>query len=249
MAFSPNEFLSNVRAKDGLAKPSRFEVILPIPPYINQFIGNSLLEKILNFPNSIISDVSGLINSALGKRETQSGYSATSNSTMTRYLALQCESAELPGKTLQTADVKIYGPTFKVPYNTQYADTTLSFLCTNQFYERKLFDRWMEAIQPTDTNNMRFPKGANSRYMTNVKIVQYDDFIKQIYAVELLDAFPIGIASQALSWSEDGFHRLSIQFAYQKYRTIYEGSYDIGAAIGSLLGAGASRLLPIGSAL
>ena len=85
--------------------------------------------------------------------------------------------------------------------------------------------------------------------MTNVKIVQYDDFIKQIYAVELLDAFPIGIASQALSWSEDGFHRLSIQFAYQKYRTIYEGSYDIGAAIGSLLGAGASRLLPIGSAL
>jgi len=249
MAFSPNEFLSNVRAKDGLAKPSRFEVILPIPPYINQFVGNSLLEKILNFPNSIISDVSGLINQALGKKETQSGYSATSNSTMTRYLSLQCETAELPGKTLQTADVKIYGPTFKVPYNTQYAETTLSFLCTNQFYERKLFDRWMEAIQPTDTNNMRFPKGENSRYMTNVKIVQYDDFIKQIYAVELLDAFPIGIASQALSWSEDGFHRLSIQFAYQKYRTIYEGSYDIGAAIGSLLGAGASRLLPIGSAL
>jgi hypothetical protein len=247
MAFSPNEFLSNVRAKDGLAKPSRFEVILPIPPYINQFVGNSILEKILNLPNSVISDVSGLINSALGKEET--GYSQTSNSAMTKYLALQCEAAELPGKTLQTADVKIYGPTFKVPYNTQYTDTTLTFVCTNQFYERKLFDRWMEAIHPTDTNNVRFPKGQLSRYMTNIKIIQYDDFIKQIYAVELLDAFPIGVAAQTLSWSEDGFHRLSIQFAYQKFRTIYEGSYDVGSAVGSLLGSVGSRALPFGNAL
>ena len=51
MSFSPNLFLSNVRAKDGLAKPSRFEVILPIPAYINSFVGSSILEKILNFKN------------------------------------------------------------------------------------------------------------------------------------------------------------------------------------------------------
>jgi len=246
MAFSPNLFLSNVRAKDGLAKPSRFEVILPIPSYINSFVGSSILEKILNFPNSVFSDVSDAIGSAFGgKGDSSQG----ANSSMTRYLALQCESAELPGRTFQTADVKIYGPTFKVPYQTQYGDTTLTFLCTNEFYERKLFDRWMEAIQPSDTNNMRFPKGNTTRYMTNIKIIQYDDFIKQIFAVELIDAFPIGIAPQALSWSEDGFHRLSIQFAYQRYRPIYEGSYDLAGAATALLGTGLSRILPIGRAL
>ena len=249
MSFSPNLFLSNVRAKDGLAKPSRFEVVLPIPAYINSFIGNSILEKILNFPNSIFSDVSTAINSAFGRQGEQDEQSRTSNSSMSRYLALQCESAELPGKTFQTADVKIYGPTFKVPYQTMYGDTTLTFLCTNEFYERKLFERWIEAIHPTDTNNMRFAKGAQSRYMTNIKIIQYDDFIKQIHAVELIDAFPIGIASQALNWGEDGFHRLSIQFAYQKYRTIYDGVYDIGAAASALFGAAGARLLPFGRAL
>ena len=252
MSFSPNLFLSNVRSKDGLAKPCRFEVILPIPPYINEFIGNSILEKILNFPNSIFSDVSDAINSARDKPGAQSdsgGYSRTSNASVSRNLALQCEAAELPGKTLATTDVKIYGPTFKVPYQTQYGDTSLTFLCTNDFYERKLFDRWMEAIMPTDTNNMRYPKGDKSRYMTNIKIIQYDDFVKQIYAVELLDAFPIGVAPQALSWGDDAFHRLQISFAYQKYRTIYEGTYDIGAAAASLLGAAGSRLLPFGRAL
>jgi hypothetical protein len=250
MSFSPNLFLSHVRGKDGLAKPSRFQVILPIPPYVGRFVGNSVLEKILNLPNSIFSDVSDSINNALGRGgDTQDEFSKTSNSQLTRYLSLQCEGAELPGKTLQTADVKIYGPTFKVPYQTMYADTTLTFVCTNDFFERKLFDRWMESIQPTDTNNMRFPKGEVSRYMTNIKIIQYDDFIKQIYAVELLDAFPIGIAPQTLSWSEDGFHRLSIQFAFQKYRVAYDGNYDIGAALTSLFGAAGTRLIPIGSAL
>ena len=248
MSFSPNLFLSNIRGKDGLAKPNRFEVILPIPPYVNQFVGNSIIEKILNFPNSIFSDVSDAIGSAFGRQGESDEYSKTSNSSLTRYLALQCESAELPGRTTATADVKIYGPTFKVPYQTQYTDTTLTFLCTNDFYERKLFDRWMEAIHPSDTNNVRFPKGQQSRYLTNIKIIQYDEFIKRIFAVELIDAFPIGIAPQTLSWGEDGFHRLSIQFAYQRYRPVYDGGYDLASAATALFGTAAARALPIGRA-
>jgi len=245
MSFSPQLFLSHIKSKQGLAKPARFEVILPIPPYINNFVGNSVIEQILNFPNSIFTDVSDAINKALGRggQETDE-FSKTSNSALSRYLALQCETAELPGKTLQTADVKIYGPSFKVPYQTMYSDATLTFLCTNDFFEKKLFDKWMEAIMPTDTNNLRFPKGENSRYMTNIKIIQYDEFIKQIYAVELMDAFPIGVAPQSLSWSEEGFHRLSIQFSYQKYRTLYDGNYDLGAAAAALFGVAGSRLLP-----
>jgi len=248
MSFSPNLFLANIRGKDGLAKPNRFEVILPIPPYINQFVGNSIIEKILNFPNSVFSDVSDAIGSAFGRKGQEDEFAKTSNSSTTRYLALQCEAAELPGKTFQTADVKIYGPIFKVPYQTMYADTTLTFLCTNDFYERKLFDRWMECIHPSDTNNLRFPKGANSRFLTQIKIIQYDEFIKQIYAVELIDAFPIGIAPQTLSWSEDGFHRLSIQFAYQKYKPIYNGNYNLASAATALFGSAIARKLPIGRA-
>ena len=247
MSFSPNLFLSNIRGKDGLAKPCRFEVVLPIPPYINSTVGNSIIEKILNLPNSVFNDVSDAIGSAFGRNGQKDEASRTSNSSLSRYLALQCESAELPGRTLATADVKIYGPIFKVPYQTQYGDTTLTFLCTNDFYERKLFDRWMDAIMPSDTNNLRYPKSNTSRYMTNIKIIQYDEFIKQIYAVELIDAFPIGVAPQALSWGEEGFHRLSIQFAYQRYKVIYDGNYNIAAAATALFGTAASRLLPFGN--
>ena len=233
MSFSPQLFLSNLNSKEGLAKPSRFEVVLPIPKYINQFISNSFLEQLLNLPNSLVAEVTDIINNTKSNSNEQS---RTANASMSRYLALQCESAELPGKTLMTQDAKIYGPSFKVPYQTQYTDSNLTFLCTNEFYERKLFDRWMEAIMPTDTNNLRFPKGEKSRYMTNIKIIQYDEFIRQIFAIELIDAFPIGIAPQQVSWQEDNFHRLTVQFAYQKYKVLYEGNYDLVAAATALFG-------------
>lgn len=232
MSFSPQLFLSNINSKEGLAKPNRYEVILPIPQYINSFIGNSLLDKLLNLPNTLVASISDII-----KNRGEEDQSRTSNPSISRNLALQCEAAELPGKVLQTADVKIYGPTFKVPYQTQYTDTTLTFLCTNEFYERKLFERWTEAIMPPDTNNLRYAKDEATRYLTNIKIIQYDDFVRQIYAVELIDAFPIGISPQTLSWSEDGFHRLSVQFAYQKYRVIYKGNYDIVGLAASLFGS------------
>ena len=234
MSFSPQLFLTNMKAHDGPAKPSRFEVILPIPSYINSFVGNSVLEQLINLPNNIVSSVTDIFSAP------QDPATRTTNASLSRYLALQCETAELPGRTLLTQDVKIYGPTFKVPYQSQYNDINLGFICTNDFYERKLFDRWIEAIHPSDTNNLRFPKGNGTRYMCNITIIQYDDFIKKIYSVQLVDAFPIGVAAQPLNWSEDNFHRLSVQFAYQRYKVIYEGSYDLAAAASALFGVKAA---------
>jgi len=239
MAFSPNSFLSNINAKGGLAKPARFQVLLPLPPYIAQYVSNSLIEKILNFPNSIMSDVTDAINGALGQEKGSRG----SNPTISRYLALQCESAELPGKNFVTEDVKIYGPTFKVPYQVQYAETTLTFICTNDFFERKLFERWMTAIMPTDTNNFRYPKGQNSKYMTDITIKQYNEDVTQIFATKLIDAFPISIAAQQLSWGDDNFHRLAIQFAYYRYEPIVDTKVDIGESISGLALGGGSALL------
>ena len=234
-----------MRSKDGPAKPSRFEVVIPLPPYIANFMSTSALEALFNLPNAIFGTITDTIGSAMG----QSPLGA--NSTLSRYLALQCEAAELPGRTIMTHEAKVYGPTYKVPYQTQYGDgtMTLTFICTNEFWERKLFDRWLEAINPSDTNNVRFPKDEATRYMTPIKVIQYDDFIKQIYAVELMDAYPIGISSQALSWSDDNFHRLQVQFAYQKYKPVYTGSYDIAAAAAALFGVGLAKISPFGKAL
>jgi hypothetical protein len=229
MSFLPQSFLSNIKAKGGLARPNRFQVILPIPQYIGKFLEAGFLERLLNLPNSIFSNVS--------TRVLGDSFSTSANPSISRYLALQCEAAELPGKSLNTEPIQIYNLTYEVPFQAVYTDTSLTFLCTNEFYERKLFDRWLEAIVPTDTNNVRYPKGRDTTYLTNITVIQYDDFIKQIYAVQFIDAFPKTISAQPLSWSDDGFHRLTVQFAYKRHKTIYQGGYDLGAATAALLGS------------
>lgn len=136
------------------------------------------------------------------------------------HLSLTCESAEIPGKNLQTQDVKIYGPTFKVPYQTAYTDLSLTFVSSNSFYERKIFDRWINLIMPLETNNLRFPKDSATNYLTNIQVTQFDDFTTPTHVVQCIDSFPIGIASQPLNWGDQGFHRVTVLFAYQKYKVL-----------------------------
>lgn len=230
MAFSPNNFFANINGKDGLARPARFQVILPIPEYIGKFVSQSIFEKLANLSGVLFASITDIFDGDNGDIQSKS-----SNPSISRYLALQCDTAELPGKSLVTADAKVYGPTYKVPYQTQYQDITLTFICTNDFYERKLFDRWLECIMPTDTHNLRYANDDATRYLTNITIMQYDEFIKQVYAVELIDAFPISVAAQPLSWSDGNYHRLSVQFSYSKYRTVYKAKTDIAGALAEVL--------------
>lgn len=189
--FRPSALLAHIKSRGGLARPSRFEAIIPIPA------------GILNFTR--LSDIdSG------AQPDSVSSSGATD---ISRSLALQCETTELPGRTLLTQDAKIYGPTFKIPYQSQYNEISLTFLCTNEFYERRIFETWIHAIMAPDTNNMRF----RNTYLTTLQVVQYDDASKNIYRVSMYEAFPTGISPAPLAWAEEGFHRLTVQFAYTKY--------------------------------
>ena len=199
MAFSPNNFWHNANKNLGFAKSNRFIVTIQIPR------------------------ITG-IDDELG-----------------RSLQLQCETAELPGKNLVTQDVKVYGPTYKVATHKQFAnEITLNFLCTNTGIERNIFDAWIEYINPNKTMNMRFPGGIDGiegSYMSSMTITHYSDLGNafdfnirdrdrqvaynqmpiKINEVTLTDSFPIGYAAQPLNWGDDGFQRLSVQFAYRRF--------------------------------
>jgi hypothetical protein len=205
-------------------------VVIPIPTYINSFVTYKVLDAIQNYGrnlvNSFVDPITSFINQSLGRGPIDEA-SRTSNSEMSRNLAMLCESAELPGKTIMTHDnVRVYGPTYSVPYMTQYSDMNLTFLCTNEFQERALFERWMEAIIPSDTFNPRFPKSDKSRYMTNIRVIKYDEQAKQVFVVELVDAFPKSIVAQGLSWTDEGFMRLTVQFSYRYYKVVFQGGFN-----------------------
>lgn len=138
----------------------------------------------------------------------------TTSGTSSRDLKYRCEIAQLPGRTLSTVDQKTYGPIEKFPNLTTYNDIDLTFIVTDAMQEKVLFDAWMEYINPSDSNNFRY----KDEYATTISINQHGLAGGIMYSVDLIDAYPISINQLDLDWSSDGYHKLTVTFAYTYWK-------------------------------
>lgn len=129
-------------------------------------------------------------------------------------LTMRCEVAELPSKTFETLDRKIYGPVEKQPYLTSFTDIDLTFIVSDDMAEKKIFDAWMELISPKTTFNQTY----KTDYAIPITINQYDVQNRLSYSITLIDAFPISVNQLTLDWSnESSHHKLAVRFAFHTW--------------------------------
>jgi len=129
-------------------------------------------------------------------------------------LRYRCENANLPGRTLATLEQKTYGPVEKFPYMTTYNDIDLTFIVDGDMSQKVFFDAWLNYINPLYNNNFRY----KSDYATDLRITQYDVTNQASYSVDLYEAYPISINQLDLDWSNDSYHKLTVTFAYTKWK-------------------------------
>jgi hypothetical protein len=157
-------------------------------------------------------------------------------------LTLRCENAELPSRTFATAERKIYGPTELHPYLTNYNQSTFTFIVSEDMLEKKLFDAWMDLINPRSTFNLAYKKD----YITDITVNQYDLQNNKTYSVSLNEAFPLSVNQLDLDWgNETSYHKLSVVFAYYTWeRNDIEGlaAEIFNAGIVSAVDAGVNFL-------
>jgi hypothetical protein len=133
----------------------------------------------------------------------------------TRQIKMRCESTELPGRSISTASTKIYNIEEKYPYQTTYGDISLTFIVDDDMSEKKFFDAWLDWINPSNGSmDMKY----KNQYAVPITIFQYDLENKISYSVQLLDAFPVSTNGMGLDWSSDGTHKLTVTFAYTRWR-------------------------------
>jgi hypothetical protein len=126
-------------------------------------------------------------------------------------LRLRCESAELPSRTFATAEQKFgSNPIEKYPYQTAYNDLVLTFIVSGDMYEKKFFDGWMSLINPEKSYNFNY----KNTYVIDLSVVQYDVSNNPQYAVNIIESYPIAVNQLDLDWSSDGYHKLTVVFAY-----------------------------------
>ena len=138
------------------------------------------------------------------------------SSSISRELVFRCESAELPGRTHLTSDSRLYGPVRKIPYNSGFVESTLTFMCSNNYIEEKrFFDQWQDVIQDPDNFDISYYDSL----IGNVKIEVLDEKDKELYQVELLEAFPQNVSAISVGWaSNTDYMKFSVTFSYRKWR-------------------------------
>lgn len=131
-----------------------------------------------------------------------------------RNLSLRCESVDMPGRTFATVEKKMgSAPIEKFPYQTQYNESTFTFIVSDNMNEKIFFDAWMELINPTTNFNFQY----KSNYAVDVSINQYDVTNSLTYAAVLREAYPLAINQLDMEWSSDGYHKLAVVFAYKQW--------------------------------
>lgn len=170
-------------------------------------------------------------------------------------LSLRCEEAELPGRTLATADLRTYGPIIRYPTQTTYNDLNLTFLCTSNLQgtagtglkEKMIFDDWMDLVNPSPTSESNIGSAYwnmnyKSDYATDIRIHHYDTVDNRVsYMVKIYDAFPIAMNQVSLGWGTEGIVRLVVTFAYTRWARVSSPT-ETSSLIGTSGGRGESIL-------
>lgn len=138
-------------------------------------------------------------------------------------LRFQCEASELPGYNINTVDGRYYGVASPVASVASFNDITLTFISAGDFWEKRMFDKWMNIIIPFNNYN---PEYRDNYVSPKIEINQFADYgegssstPKIIYTAALYNAFPVTIAPLQMNWADDGIHRLSITFKYEYWIT------------------------------
>lgn len=200
---------SLVSKKGGLAKANRFNVMFT-PPTASLLNGN--------LQGAIASAISG-------------NFSAKNLVNDPRDISLLCDSVSIPGKQISTLDVQTVKQLVKVPYGYLTDDVSLSFLLTNDYHMKTMFDAWINNI----VDNDKYCVAYKEDIVTDVIIQQLDEQNTPIYGVKLEGAFPVTMSEIPLSnESENTISKLNVSFAYDRY--VPEGAIsNTGSLIKSAL--------------
>ena len=187
-----NEFFAPLKDDNGVALPSRYEVMFFVPTGTRGSAGNTL------------NTFAGLINDVTEAKP--------------RDVSLQCNKIEFPGLNIDsTPDTNIYGPTREVMNGFTYGDISAKFYCHNDMREKKFFETW----QRLAFNPQTFAVNYYDDYTGTIQIFQLDQRNNRRYGCELVECFPKVIGDQALSGAPaDSAQEVDITFTYRYWKTL-----------------------------
>ena len=129
-------------------------------------------------------------------------------------ITILCESCSLPGRQIMTLDYQSEKHAVKRPYSFFNEEVNFTFLLTNDYYMKKMFDKWSEQIMGFSNYRLNYLKD----FVVPVTISQLNKKNIPIYTVILQDAYPITFNSIPLDNTvENSVQKFSVTMTYGNF--------------------------------
>lgn len=129
-------------------------------------------------------------------------------------LSLFATSVQIPSRNIFTSEFTNGNITLKNPYTYNDEDITISFILTNDYIARNVFETWINKI----IDNQQYIVGYKSEYTGTVEISHLSQQNKEVHRVKLIEAYPITMSAIELSSdAENQVSKLDVTFTYTKY--------------------------------
>jgi hypothetical protein len=150
-------------------------------------------------------------------------------------LTMRCDNVVLPSiNLLQEQNIRRYGfgPVENVPYGVNVGDFTLQFIVDKNAFVVQFFEEWLNKIVNRDSfggaNMNNVLPGGRKPYeiaykdtyaCSSINVFVYDRSQNNVMEYNIYDAFPTGIQSMNMSWSEENeLMKLNITFSFTDVR-------------------------------
>ena len=131
-------------------------------------------------------------------------------------MLLLCESAQLPGLNINTAQIRTVGEIREMPYEFNYDPVQLSFYVDGDMIIKGIFDEWAKSIQNNDTRTFNYYKDYTSAV---VSIYVEDLTDKRKYVVELYEVYPKNVSAVQLGYDQKDVMKMTVSLAYKYWKS------------------------------
>jgi hypothetical protein len=133
-----------------------------------------------------------------------------------RKMLLLCESVQLPGLNLNTAQIRSYGEIREMPYEMNYDPVTFTFYVDGDMIIKGIFDQWIQSIQIGNTRNFNYYKDYISDTV-NIMVEDLTDDVK--YIVTLYEVYPKTVTPVQMGYDQKDIMKLSVTLNYKYWRS------------------------------
>jgi hypothetical protein len=138
-----------------------------------------------------------------------------------------CDSINLPGLNINTAQIRTFGEMREMPYEFNYDPIQVSFYVDGEMLVKDFFDRWINSIQRGETRSLN--------YYTHYICPQMQIFVEDLediktYQVELYEVYPKTVSAIQMGYDQKDIMKVQITLMYKYWKSsMHDGEFKFNS--------------------